>query len=225
MKKPILILLLCFLSLGTFSQSSSYQKKFDNEFYFRFGYSLPFWSQYGAEQADWEDGTKRLGFTGEVGTIFMFKSIPSTENMALGIDVDYISVYWHKFNTYDESTEVDLWNFRVDTKIGPSFTFNPIDRLAFDVFVKADFCWFTATGIIYDNDMDEMEGYADALTIGLVSGFNVRYSILMVGFEFSTINPQLENTENQGEYLGNINDANSKKSPLPSVNFTVGLSF
>jgi hypothetical protein len=225
MKKLFLTLLLSWLSLAVLSQTKSSQKTLDNEFYFRFGYSLPFWNQYGAEKTNWEEGSKRLGFTSEVGTIFIFKNIPSSENMALGIDVDYISVYWHKFKTFDEGSDIDLWNFRIDTKIGPSLTFNPIDRLAFDLFVKADFCWFTATGIIYDNDMDEMEGYVDVFTVGISTGFNVRYSVLMVGFEFNTINPQLENTENQGEYLGDVNNASSKKSLLPSVNFTLGLSF
>lgn len=225
MRKLIIILTLCCLSLSASAQNASYQKRFDHEFYFRFGYSLPFWSQYGALQSDWETGTKRIGFTGEIGTIFMFKNVPSSDNMALGIDVDYLTVYWHKFQTFDEVSEIDLWNVRIDTKIGPSFTFRLVDRLAVDLFVKADFCWFTATGIMYDDDMDDMEGYGEIFAIGMATGFNVRYSVLMVGFEYSTISPQLENTENQGEYLGNINEVNSKKSPLPSVNFTLGLSF
>jgi hypothetical protein len=225
MKKGFLIVTLCCLSIGAASQDASYQKKFDNEFYFRFGYSLPFWNQYGALPSDWETGSKRIGFTGELGTIFMFKNIPSSDHMALGIDVDFLTVYWHKFQFFEDGSDVDLWNVRIDSKIGPSFTFRLVDRLAVDLFVKADFCWFTATGIMYDDDMDEMEGYADIFAVGLSTGFNVRYSVLMVGFEFNTINPQLENVEEQGEYLGNINDANSKKSPLPSVNFTLGLSF
>ena len=155
----------------------------------------------------------------------MFKNVPESDKIALGIDVDYLSFYWQKFETMEEGSSLDLWNLRIDTKVGPSFTFAPVNRLAFDLFVKADFSWFSATSIIYDDDMDNMEGYADIFCVGLSTGFNVRYSILMVGFEFNTISPQLENTEEPGEYIGNINDVNSKKSPLPSVNFTIGLSF
>jgi len=220
MKKQFIFLLFFFISLTTFSQNG-----FDNEFYFRFGYSLPFWTQYGADQSDWADGTKKIGFTGEIGTIFMFKNIPKSDKIALGIDVDYLSFYWQKFETFDEGSDVDLWNFRIDSKVGPSITFAPVHRLAIDLFVKADFSWFSATGIIFDDDTDDMEGYADIFAVGISTGFNVRISILMVGFEFNTISPQLENTEESGEYLGNINDENSKKSPLLSVNFTIGLSF
>lgn len=220
MKRPVTLLISLLTSLLVFSQGN-----FDNEFYFRFGYSLPFWTQYGATQEDWEDASRKFGLTGEIGTIFMFKNVPKSEKTALGIDVDFLTVYWQKFETFDESSEVDLWNFRLDSKIGPSITFVPVNRLAFDIFIKADISWFSLTGIMYNNDMEDMEGFGDIFALGISTGFNVRYSILMVGFEFNTISPQLENVENPGEYMGNINDINADRSPLPSVNFTVGLSF
>ena len=155
----------------------------------------------------------------------MFKNVPKSEKIALGIDVDFITVYWQKFETFDKGSEVDLWNLRFDSKIGTSITFIPVNRLAFDIFIKADISWFSLTGIMYNNDMEDMEGYGDIFALGISTGFNVRYSILMVGFEFNTISPQLENAENPGEYMGNINDINTNRSPLPSVNFTIGLSF
>jgi len=61
--------------------------------------------------------------------------------------------------------------------------------------------------------------------IGFSTGLNIRYSVLMIGFEFNTISPKLEDLNNEGEYFGNVNETNSDKSPLPSVNFTVGLNF
>jgi hypothetical protein len=46
----------------------------------------------------------------------------------------------------------------------------------------------------------------------------------MLGFEYSTISPKLENEEILEEYLGNVDD-DSDKSPMPSLNFTVGVCF
>lgn len=220
MKKPITLLISLLISLTVYSQGN-----FDNEFYFRFGYSLPFWSQYGATEGDWADGSKRTGFTGEIGTIFLFKNIPKSDKIALGIDVDYLTVYWHKFETRNEGSEVDLWNVRFGSKVGPSITFSPANRLAFDIYAKADISWLSATGIMSDNDKDEMDGYGDVFSVGISTGINIRYSILMLGFEFNTISPKLESTEYPGEYVGNINDVSSNNSPLPSVSFTIGLSF
>jgi hypothetical protein len=49
----------------------------------------------------------------------------------------------------------------------------------------------------------------------------------MLGFEFNTISPKLEDVDNPGQYLGNIADANDTgdKSKLPSITFSLGFSF
>lgn len=217
MKKLFIILLALLLSTASFSQ-----KNFDNEFYFRFGYSLPSWNQFGID--DWGANWKRSGFSGEIGTIFMLNNALKSEKMALGIDVDYLAFYWNRFSNSDYTSSLDIGTLRFSSKAGPSFTISPVDRLAIDIFVKAEINWVTASAFVYDNNSDDSDAYGKVFALGIATGFNVRYSIVMIGFEFSTISPKLENIDNDGDYLGQANSS-SDKTPLPSFNFTIGLSF
>jgi len=223
MKKLTILLTVALISTAAFAQGS-----IDNEVYFRFGYSLPTWKQFGGTKSDWSDlgFQKRGGFMGEVGTIFMLKSIPLPDGMAIGIDADYISFYFQRFNVENEFGTIDLATLRVDSKVGPSFTYSPVKNVAFDVYAKVDVSWVTATAIIYDENADDAEGYGKIAAVGLSTGFNVRLSVVMLGFEFNTLSPKLENVDSDGDYLGQINnDDNTDKTPLPSMNFTLGFSF
>lgn len=201
------------------------QDDYDNRFYFRFGYSNPSWTQFGSTESDWADGVKRSGFMGEIGTIFMLNGIPMPDKTVLGIDVDYLSGYWNQFSYESMGENIDLITIRADSKIGPSFSYNPVSKLFFDIYVKADISWFTGTAIVYDNQTDDADGYSAFATFGLSTGVNIRYGVLMLGFEFNTISPKLENVDNKGDYLGNMNEEGSDKSPLPTSNFTIGLNF
>lgn len=220
MKKFIVLLSALLIAASAFAQ-----KNFDNEFYFRFGYSIPSWKQFGFNKDDWPDAMKKKGFTGEIGTIFMLNKVLKSEKMALGIDVDYLTFYWHQFSIDQSGSTIDIATLRIGSKVGPSFTFTPVKRLAFDIYVKADISWITATAIVYDKNADDVDGYGKVFAVGFSTGFNVRYSILMIGFEFNTISPKLENVDYPGDYFGNVNDSSSDRSPLPSVSFTIGLSF
>jgi hypothetical protein len=210
--------------ITTLCFTANAQKTFDNEFYFRVGYSNPSWKQFEMDKDMWGDDTWKRGFMGEIGTIFMLKTFGSQENMAIGLDVNYLSVYWHRFTQDQNFSNVDIGTLRFDSKVGPSFTISPVDKLAFDVYVKADISWVTATAIVEDDDADDARGYGRVFCLGFSTGFNVRYGILMVGFEFNTISPKLEDIDNDGEYLGNAKN-DGDRSPLPSTNFTIGLSF
>lgn len=216
MKKILVFLLVTFVAISCFAQS-----RFDNEFYFRMGYSSPSWQQFGGEESDW-DGASKFGVVGEIGTIFMFKKIPLPENMAIGLDVDYLTFCYNQFS--NNTSDVDLGTLRFDSKIGPSFTFSPVKDLAFDAYVKADIAWVTATAIVEDNNTDDADAYANIGTFGVSTGVNFRYKILMLGIEYNTISPVLENVDDDGDFLGSINSS-SDKSPLPCLNFTIGLSF
>lgn len=204
------------ISVTSFSQND-----IDNVFYFRLGYSSPSWKQFGGTENDFQ-GYSKSGAMLEMGKIYMLNSIPLPENMAIGINADFFSIYWHRFSS-DEYNE-DIGTLRLDSKVGPSFTYMPVDKLAIDVYVKADISWVTATAFVYDNNTDDADGYGKVGTVGLSTGFNVRYSKLMLGVEYNTISPKLENVDNKGEYLGNMED-DSKKSPLPSVSFSIGMAF
>jgi len=219
----VLIPTISFAYNGNKNQNSELQNNIDNVFYFRLGYSMPSWKQFGFTQDLLEgNGFKRSGAMLEMGKIYMLNSIPLPENMKIGINADFFSIYWHLFSS-DEYNE-DIGTLRLDSKIGPSFTYMPVDKLAIDVYVKADISWVTATVDVYDKNYDDADGYGKVGTVGLSTGFNVRYSKLMLGVEYSTISPKLENVDNKGEYVGNMND-DSKKSPLPSVSFSIGMAF
>jgi hypothetical protein len=215
MKKFLAVLMVTFVTISGFAQSS-----LDNEFYLRLGYSSPSWQQFGGTKEDW-NGASKFGVVGEIGTIFMFKKIPLPENMAIGLDVDYLSFCYNQFSssTYNE----DLGTLRLDSKIGPSFTFSPVKDLAFDAYVKADIAWITATVEVYDGNTDDAVAYANIGTVGVSTGINFRYKILMLGIEYNTVSPELENVDDEGSFIDNWD--NNKKSPLPCLNFTIGLSF
>lgn len=202
--------------------ANSSQISVNNVFYWRVGYSNPSWEQFGSTEADFK-GFDRSGAMAEIGKIFLLKSIPLPSNMAIGINADFISFYWNRFSS--KNGDVEIGTLRADSKVGPSFTISPVEKLAFDVYVKANINWITATAIVYDDDADDAEGYGKVGTIGFSTGFNVRYSKLMLGFEFNKINPKLEDVDNPGEYLGDDSDYDSLKSPLPCFNFTIGMAF
>lgn len=217
MKKLIILFAFALISTSSFSQG-----EMDNVFYFRAGYSIPSWKYFGATKNNFH-GFEKSGAMLEMGQIYMLNNIPMPGNMAIGLNIDFISIYWHQFS--NNNTNEDIGTLRFDSKIGPSFTYSPVNNLAFDVYVKADISWVAATAFVQDDNADDADGYGKVGTIGLSTGFNVRYSILMFGVELNTISPKLENVDNKGEYLGNWNNSSSDKSPLPSVSFSLGLNF
>lgn len=216
MKKLTILFAVVLITTSAFAQ-----RNFDNEFYFRLGYSSPSWGQLGGDKNSW-NGFDKSGFMTEIGTIYRLSSIPMPDNMVIGLDVDYLSIYWHQFssNTYSE----DIGSLRFDSKIGPSFTYSPVDKLFLDLYVKADINWLTATVFVEDDNSDDATGYAGFGAIGFSTGINLRYNIFMLGIEFNSINPKLEDPDNDGVYLGDWN-GNSNKTPLPSLSFTFGMSF
>lgn len=221
MKKLLTVFGIILFSISAFSQ------KLDNEMYFRFGYSNPSWKQFSLSEAEWADLgiDKKQGASFEFGTIFMINQLPTAENMAIGINVDYLYVNYNNFTTNSSMEPMNLGTLRVGSKIGPSFTYSPMDKLAFDVYAKADIAWASAA-VIYENSFDDADDYFyGKIAAGFSTGLNVRYGILMLGFEFNTISPELESDDYPGEFLGNFEDADSDKSPLPCMNFTLGLSF
>jgi hypothetical protein len=223
MKKLTILFYAVLISSVAFTQGS-----IDNEVYFRFGYSSPSWKQFGGTKTEWQDFEfKKKGFMGEVGTIFMLKSIPLPDGMAIGVNADYLSVYWHQFTRETGGSKIDFRTLRLDSKVGPSFTYSPVNNIAFDVYVKADINWFTGTVQTENDDADEADVYGDFFAIGLSTGINVRLSVVMLGFEFNTISPKLENMDVSGTYLGNFIDQNDNgdKSKMPSMTFSLGFSF
>ncbi len=227
MKKGAFLFIGILISLTTLSQN------LDNEFYFRFGYSSPSWKQFGMTENDWLDAAinKKVGGTFEIGTIFMINSFPAAKNMALGINADYLYLNYSKLYSSNNLQNINLDHVTAGSKLGPSFTFSPVDKLAFDIYFKAHVAWSSAA-VIYEEVYDDAEDfYLGKTTLGYSTGLNIRYGILMLGIEYDSVSPELESDDSPGEYLQeafnaefNI-DGDSKKSPLPCLNFTLGLSF
>lgn len=223
MKKLIILFAAFLMSSVSFAQGS-----IDNEVYFRFGYSSPSWKQFGGTKSDWKDtGFKKKGFMGEVGTIFMLRSIPLPDGMAIGINADYLSVYWHQFTSEIADNKRDYRTLRLDSKVGPSFTYSPVNNIAFDVYVKANINWASFTLSTVNDDVEDGGKYLDVFAVGLSTGINVRLSVVMLGFEFNTLTSKLEDVDDTGNYLGNFLDRNDNgdKSKLPSMTFSLGFSF
>jgi hypothetical protein len=202
--------------------ASSAQGKLDNKIYVRVGYSHPSWEPVERFEGDWTGGYDKYGALFDVGTIFMLNGILAQDNMSLGLDINYLSVYWHRFK--NSQADLDVHNLRASSKMGPSFSYNFDRKLAFDIYVKAEMAWATGTAYIYNEDIEEDDVFTNFFTLGIATGVNFRVSNLILGFEYNSVSPKLENEENKGEFLGNSDD-NSEKSSLPAFNFSIGMCF
>ena len=91
MKKVFTAFIILSISFASFAQNEG---DLENQFYFRFGYSLPFGLSLGIVEYDletnWENIT-RFGTSFELGSIFMLNGIPMPDGLRLGVNVDYLS--------------------------------------------------------------------------------------------------------------------------------------
>lgn len=225
MKRLTILFSVIFLSLTAICQ------ELDSPIYFRFGFSNPSWNYFGQGKDYWMDGTKRFGGNFEAGTIFLIKSAIPDKKMAIGIDATFVYANINNFHVGDESGDVNLGIYRVGSKLGPSFTISPMEKMAFDVYVKADIAWATVLAP-YEDKLDDGDDYfMDYLPVGLSTGLNFRYGLLMLGVEYNTISAELESDDNRGTYWQegmnfiNGDDDGSKKSKMPNLNFTIGMCF
>jgi hypothetical protein len=219
MKRICTVLILFSIVICGFSQDGNLK----TQTYFRVGYSLPTW-KYG--RYDWQDGTKRVGGLFEVGNIFMLNAIKLAPGMRIGINVDYLSIDYNQFKVDDQTYDF----FCGGSKIGPSFSYSPVKRLVFDTYFKINPVWIDGVlEPVTHNTEDENDFYFGFMGLKYSVGLNVRYSVLMMGFEYNPGNTKMRwfSKDNGGltdEYYGNAND-NGKKTPVPNMHFTLGLSF
>lgn len=225
MKKIILIFIIALLSISAYSQDFE-TGNLKNKFYIRGGISTPLWTYYGykdAAELKADLGAKsKIGGNFEVGSIFMINGLNIGNGLRFGINIDYLSLKAHVFNLEDN---VNLYNFFVGSKIGPSFTYQPVKALAFDVFAKINPVW---VGAIYEN-LQNVTNTDLLVNVGYVQlmysfGINVRISVLMIGFEYEIGKLAMQNRSTD-EYWPDHSDPNSKKTPMPGFNLTIGLNF
>jgi hypothetical protein len=226
------------------------QEDLDNQFYIRLGIARPFWSTYGALGQDaWLAGTQRKGGLLELGYIYMLNKLPLADGLRLGVNVDWFAFEYHGF-VYEDDITIDVG---ILSKIGPSISYSPLDKLVFDVYGKVVVTWISAVGFVYNGeDLEEEDTYSKTGGITYTFGVNIRYAKLILGFAVNTGALQLTNSSGEilGAYYGNQNSFTSGsfqnrggygypnyssyqngsvpgngKTPLPSMSFTVGMSF
>ncbi|MEX2591742.1 MAG: hypothetical protein WD426_03135 [Anditalea sp.] len=194
------------------------QEDLENQFYIRIGKSLPSWSSYGADGKAGTQGIKRTGGVFEMGSLYMINKLPLAEGLRLGINVDWISIDYHGF-TYRDDVIVDVG---ILSKIGPSISYSPIDKLVFDAYAKVVVSWASGVGLAYNGeDLEEEDTYIGTGGLKHSLGLNARYSKLILGIAYNAGALTLKNPD--GAILGDIHG--NSKTPLSSVNFTVGVSF
>ena len=84
-----------FIALFCIFNSAYSQGDLDNALYIRLGYSRPSQKYGGVDDATVWDVVNRNGISGEIGHIFILNSMPLAENLRLGINVDWLSGYYH----------------------------------------------------------------------------------------------------------------------------------
>lgn len=225
MKKLTVLFFVIFLSLPALCQ------ELNNPVYFRFGFSSPSWNYFDQGEDYWAEGTKKFGANFEAGTIFLFRSASTARNMAFGIDATFLYANFNNFHFGDDAGDVNIGIYRLGSKVGPSFTFSPVEKMAFDIYVKADIAW-AAVLAPYEEKIDDGDDYfIDYLPVGLSTGVNFRYGLLMLGVEYNTISAELESDDNRGTYWQegmnflNGEENGGKKSKMPNMNFTIGMCF
>lgn len=259
MKRIFCVLFVCLVALSSFSQG------LDNKIYFRLGYSLPSWKNFGMTKDDWNEDVTRAGAHFDVGTIIQLLPIGYGDNMSIGLNIDLAYLNFNRYQVdysiadfmpdglSDEEaaafveelmgvmSSVNMGIFRAGSKIGPSFTYCPSERMAIDLYGKADIAWASLLMPYGENLGDLDDKYSATITVGYAAGFNVRYGKLMLGVEYDAISPKLEYRQQHGNYFqqlmdlavgsdedwlwGDEEEPTNKKSKLKSLTFTVGVCF
>jgi hypothetical protein len=223
MKKILISIITFCISLITYSQEG---RGLDNKFYFRLGYSQPATSYLGGDKDAWEN-VKRVGGSLELGSIFMLNNLDLGDGVRLGINVDYVEINYHQFD-YNDFIELFILRVgQVSSKVGPSISYNPVSKLIFDAYIKAKIPWVGGAYVEADDPDWNERNYLGTMGFGFSTGLNIRFSVLIIGFEFASNNLKLENRDESGDYLGNLLDNNDSgdKTKIACFNFTLGLNF
>ena len=225
MKKLLILTLAVCLSYASFAQDG---EGLDNRFYFRGGFSNPTDAYLGYKNTPLPEFITSKGWVFELGSIFMLNNLDLADGLRLGINVDYAEITYHQFKYEVSVEEIKLFMGQVSSKVGPSLSYSPVNRLVFDGFFKLKIPW-VAAGYFNAPDTPELDEdyYLGAIDVGFSTGINVRYGVLMVGFDYSSNNMKMNSDEDSDVYLGNFLDPSDTgdKTKIAYMNFTIGLNF
>ncbi|MBN2523371.1 MAG: hypothetical protein JXB24_08835 [Bacteroidales bacterium] len=227
MKKLFVVTVIMVFAAGLYAQGD-----LDNAFYFRMGYSKPTKTYWGVDDKSmWDDyDVKRNGFVFELGQMFYFNSLKMADGLRLGLNADYISFYYHGIKAEDSDDK--LGHILFGSKIGPVLSYSPVDKLVFDGYVKLNPVWVSS--IVEQYEEEDNDVWLGFMGVGYSFGFNVRYSILMVGFDFNRSwnklqyldeDDGLESDITWGNWGDDDGDEDKDYTPMPSFNITIGLAF
>ncbi len=222
MKKLFLVTVIMVFAAGIYAQGD-----LDNAFYFRFGYSKPTKAYGGIDNDDIWDDMKRNGIMFELGHIFYFNSLKMADGLRLGLNADYLNMTYHSIK-HEEIDNIKSRIFLFGSKIGPVISYSPVDKLVFDAFVKLNPVWVST--LVDDTYGNESEVFVGFMGIGYSFGINVRYSILMVGFDFNKSWNKMRWIDDDGNlsddiFVGNASDNDKDYTPVPNFNISIGLAF
>jgi len=241
MKKIFVSIIALSISLLTLAQNSGDSQNsgdLKNQFYIRWGFSRPtqdffgipndyiFIDGYYADYTFWDHATRRGGIF-ELGSIFFLNTIPLADGLRLGINADYVEFSFHRLTWTDpvifvSEETAELYKF--SSKVGLAISYSPVKDLVFDTYFKYKFSWVS---FYSDFEMMDESLYFGLGGMGYSAGFNIRYRVLMSGFEFNTQNIKLQqDIDDPDNYLGEMfSESSTKKTPLPSFSFTFGFCF
>ena len=224
MKQIFTLLIAILLTLPSFSQDYE-SGDLNKKSYVRFGLATPTYKYYGFDNKndmkDIFDLKTRIGGVFEVGTIFPLNNIDIGDHLRLGINVDWISLKTHVFRLQTDNDA--LINYFAQSKIGLAFTYAPARAISIDVYGKVIPVWAAGIYNSYDDSNGEEDHYRGYLQFMYSTGINLKFSFIMIGFEYEFGSLRLKNDKD--EYWGNVDDADSKKTPMPGFNLTFGFSF
>ena len=246
MKKIFVSIIALSISLLTLAQNSGDSQNsgdLKNQFYFRWGFSKPTEGFFGIpndylysdryyghnfyldDYTFWDHATRRGGIF-ELGSIFFLNSLPLADGLRLGINADYVEFSFHRLKwtdpeiyVYEETAEL----YKLASKVGLAISYSPVKDLVFDTYFKYKFSWVS---LYRDFEITDEDSYFGLGGMGYSYGFNIRYRVLLAGFEFNTQNIILQSDIDNSDYLGEMfSDSDTKYTPLPSFSFIFGFSF
>ncbi|MEQ8324487.1 MAG: hypothetical protein RH916_07400 [Vicingaceae bacterium] len=142
--------------------------------------------------------TMNSGIGLQLGTMYFLNFIDLGDKMALGIDVTWLSTTYQIGNydfvrnyvdeniNYTDAGEFDMYYLYFSAEAGPSFSFSPNEKLAFDLSFKLSPTFALSGGDYPLESIGDSERLgASAFGLRYCPAFYFRYSLLMLGVEYN----------------------------------------
>ncbi|HAW51698.1 MAG TPA: hypothetical protein DCX54_05125 [Flavobacteriales bacterium] len=141
--------------------------------------------------------TMNAGYGLQVGKMYFIKAIDLGDKFKIGVDVTWISFTYlsgdyNYLRTYvgtsgsvTEEIDFPISYLMFSAEIGPSFSFAPNEKLAFDLSFKITPTFVTSRGQYYINTGDSESFLASGTGLRYTPAFYLRYGVLLLGAEYN----------------------------------------